>query len=126
MDGRLLHPWDFPWQEYWSGLPFPSPEDLSDPGIKLTSPALAGGFSTTREARECEATGGKREISEISAQFCCEPKPALKNKVHYKLLSQSPFLLQSSVSELAYSGAERLSLPDGTQRRARDELLVSI
>ena len=27
-------------QEYWSGLPFPSPEDLSDPGIKPRSPAL--------------------------------------------------------------------------------------
>ena len=27
-------------QEYWSGLPFPPPEDLSDPRIKLTSPAL--------------------------------------------------------------------------------------
>ena len=27
-------------QEYWSGLPFPSPGDLSDPGIELTSPAL--------------------------------------------------------------------------------------
>ena len=24
-------------QEYWSGLPFPSPEDLSDPGIESTS-----------------------------------------------------------------------------------------
>ena len=31
-------------QEYWSGLPFPSPGDLPDPGIKPTSPALAGGF----------------------------------------------------------------------------------
>jgi len=30
-------------QEYWGGLPFPSPEDLPDPGIKpafLASPAL--------------------------------------------------------------------------------------
>ena len=27
-------------KEYWSGLPFPSPEDLHDPGIELTSPAL--------------------------------------------------------------------------------------
>ena len=37
--------------KYWSGLPCPPPEDLSDPGIKaksLTSPALAGGFFTTR------------------------------------------------------------------------------
>ena len=37
-------------QEYWSGLPVPSPRDLSDPGIELTSlvsHALAGGFFTT-------------------------------------------------------------------------------
>ena len=27
-------------QEYWSGLPFPSPGDLPDPGIELESPAL--------------------------------------------------------------------------------------
>ena len=27
-------------QEYWSGLPFPSPEDVPDPGIKPGSPAL--------------------------------------------------------------------------------------
>ena len=29
-------------QEYWSGLPCPPPGDLPDPGIKPTSPALAG------------------------------------------------------------------------------------
>ena len=34
-------------QEYWSGLPFPSPGDLPDPGIKPTAPVLAGGFFTT-------------------------------------------------------------------------------
>ena len=27
-------------QEYWSGLPFPAPGDLPDPGIKPRSPAL--------------------------------------------------------------------------------------
>ena len=37
----------FPRQEYWSGLPFLSPGDLSDAGIKPPSPALAGGFFTT-------------------------------------------------------------------------------
>ena len=34
-------------QEYWNGLPFPSPGDLSDPGIEPlspVSPALAGRF----------------------------------------------------------------------------------
>ena len=30
----------FPRQGYWSGLPFPSLEDLTDPGIKPVSPAL--------------------------------------------------------------------------------------
>ena len=37
----------FPRQEYWSELPFPSPGDLPDPGIKPRSPALAGRFFTT-------------------------------------------------------------------------------
>ena len=40
-------------QKYWSGLPFPPPGDLPDPGIEPTSlifPALAGRFSTAREA----------------------------------------------------------------------------
>ena len=37
----------FPWQEYWSGLQFSSPEDLPDTGIKPASPALAVGFFTT-------------------------------------------------------------------------------
>ena len=40
-------------QEYWSGLSFPSPADLPDPGIQslsLTSPALAVGFFTLRLA----------------------------------------------------------------------------
>ena len=37
----------FPRQEYWSGLPFPPPVDLPNPGIKPTSPALAGRFLTT-------------------------------------------------------------------------------
>ena len=37
-------------QEYWSGLPFPPPGDLPDPGIELVSlasPALAGVFFAT-------------------------------------------------------------------------------
>ena len=37
----------FPRQEYWSGLPFPSPRDPSRSGIKSASPTLAGGFFTT-------------------------------------------------------------------------------
>ena len=32
----------FPKQEYWTGLPFPSPGDLLNPGIEPASPALEG------------------------------------------------------------------------------------
>ena len=42
-------------QEYWSGLPCPTPEDLPDPGIEpvsLLSPALAGGIFATSTIQE--------------------------------------------------------------------------
>ena len=41
-------------EEYWKGLPFPSPRDLSDPGIEPTAlmpPASADGFFTTSATR---------------------------------------------------------------------------
>ena len=49
---------EFSKQEYWSGLPFPSPGDLPDPGMELeslVSPSLASRFftSTTWEALAC-------------------------------------------------------------------------
>ena len=37
----------FPRQEYWSGLTFPSPGDLLNPGIERTSSELAGRCFTT-------------------------------------------------------------------------------
>ena len=36
----------FPRQQYWSGLPSLSPADFPNPGIRLMSPVLAGGFFT--------------------------------------------------------------------------------
>ena len=36
-------PMEFSRQEYWSGLPFPSPGDIPNPGIKPLSPALQVG-----------------------------------------------------------------------------------
>ena len=41
----------FPRQEYWSGLPFPSPGGLPDPGIEPTLLALAGRFFTTKPSQ---------------------------------------------------------------------------
>ena len=53
---------EFPWQQYWSGLPFPSPEDLLNPGIKLLFPALAGGFFTNRAIREALVSRGEEKF----------------------------------------------------------------
>ena len=50
-------------QEYWSGLPFPSPGNLPDPGIEpayLTSLALVGGFFLTSAAWEAQSMGSQR------------------------------------------------------------------
>ena len=50
-------------QKYWNGLPFPSPGDLPNPGIELTSPALQADYLllSYRESHEsphapCENT----------------------------------------------------------------------
>ena len=54
----------FSGQVYWSGLPFPLPGDLPDPGIEPVSPALAGGFSTT------ELPGKPSYYAESDTQKC--------------------------------------------------------
>ena len=48
---------EFSRQQYWSGLPFPPPEDLPNPGIEpvsLASPALADKFFTTSTTWESQ------------------------------------------------------------------------
>ena len=59
----------FFWQEYWSGLPCPPPEDLPNPGIELvslTSPALAGGFFSTSTTWEAQMYSRFLEISVLN------------------------------------------------------------
>ena len=50
----------FPKQEYWSGLPFPSPGDLLHPGIKPRSPVLY-----VVSPRECSMCIGKNMYSDF-------------------------------------------------------------
>ena len=61
---------EFSRQEYWSGLPFPPPGALSNPGIEpvsLVSPALVSGFFTTAPL------GSPRKVLEIIKwQICSE------------------------------------------------------
>ena len=53
----------FSWQAYWSGLPFPSPGDLSDPRIKLRSPTLQALSCTAADSLLIEAPGKPTLIS---------------------------------------------------------------
>ena len=46
---------EFFWKEYWSGLPCPPPGDFPNPGIRLVSSALAGGFFTTEPSAAAAA-----------------------------------------------------------------------
>ena len=47
---------EFSRQEYWSGLPFPPPGDLSNPGMEPTSFALAGRFFTIKPPGKLQTT----------------------------------------------------------------------
>ena len=69
-------------QEYWSGLPFPPPRDLPDPGIEpvsLMSPALAGRFFTT-------APPGKPQvyIKQLTNRIQCENREESQGKLGVK------------------------------------------
>ena len=62
-------------QGYWSGLPCPPPGDLSDPGIELASPALAGVFFTAEPSGKPIHTAAAAAAIAKSLQSC----PTLPN-----------------------------------------------
>ena len=70
----------FPRKEYWSGLPFPSPEDLSDPGTEPTSPALVGGFFTTEPHREARLS---LSWASLVAQLGQNSRAMWETQVHF-------------------------------------------
>ena len=53
-------------QEYWSGLPFPSPGDLPDPGIEPGSPALEADALTSEPPGKVVEVTLKQLKSDIS------------------------------------------------------------
>ena len=48
-------------QEYWSGLPFPSPGDLPDPGIEPRSPSLEADALTSEPPGKLDEGSLKKE-----------------------------------------------------------------
>ena len=81
----LLCPWDFPGQEYWSGLLCPPPGDLPDPGIKPTSPVSpvlqadslplshqeGGGFLVGRKEGRKEGRKGRKPLVSFHWHLIC-------------------------------------------------------
>ena len=68
-------------QEYWSGLPFPSPGDLPDPGIEAGSPALQADSSSSEPSGKPKMVQAKY-LSSID--IVIDLGPILKNdgKIH--------------------------------------------
>ena len=63
----------FPRQEYRSGLPFPSPGDLPEPGIKPASPALTSGFFTAEPPGKPRICGPRAKLK-IPFRYLYEKK----------------------------------------------------
>ena len=79
----------FPRQGYWSGLPFPSPGDLPDPGIEPTSAALAGGvYNTSSKDRSLQSAETQRSKG-FYLFYAIEMKEFFTSLVRIKLQSDS-------------------------------------
>ena len=70
-----------PRQEYWSGLPFPSPENLPDPGIKPSSPPLAGGSFTTEPPAKPKIEVTVLKLGKIYLEYLSTDVPPLMSKM---------------------------------------------
>ena len=90
----------FPRQEYWGGLPFPSPRNIPDARIKPTSPALAGRFFTPEPpGRSCKDFSSR--LFEMSSDVL-PLTPAQKGSFMYShsqdlALSLKSFQIQLSI-----------------------------
>ena len=90
---------EFSRQEYWSGLAFPSPGDLPNPGIELVSPALQADSSPSEPSRKLYLTALLRYNSYI-IQF-----------THLKYITWG-FPCGSVVKNLPAKAGDKDSIPD--------------
>ena len=74
LPARLLCPWGFSRQEYWSGLPCPPPGDLPNPGSKPRSPALQADSLPSEPPAKPKNTG----VGKLSLLQGIIPDPGIK------------------------------------------------
>ena len=100
---------EFPRQEYWRGLPFPSPGIFSDPGVKpvsLASPTLAGEFFTTESpGKPCSPNQPNcccsSRLGEGVVRICFMFFSSVKTHVPYKEISL--YYSQKQKEEIKFS-----------------------
>ena len=81
---------EFSKQEYWSGsgLPFPSPGDIPDPGVKLRSPALSADYLLSGPSGKHSSVEEHLKVQNVS-QICLSPL----SRGHVNLLCIVPILV---------------------------------
>ena len=67
---------EFSRQEYWSGLSFPTLEDLPDPGIEPGSPALQADFLPSEPVGKPFMEAGKSKIKALADLVSGEGPPS--------------------------------------------------
>ena len=102
-------------QEHWSGLLWPPPGDLPDPGMEhrsLMSPALAGGFFTVMKVmlnNQCKAPRLIKKKTQVHKML--KQKPCWERKVgEGKRQTSSPSREQEPRAEAPPNSLERCSL----------------
>ena len=113
-------------QEYWSGLPFPSPGDLPDPVIEPASPALPDGLLTAEPSGKPPVTvkGLKKGCKANHKNACIQ-----LSTIHERQLGEAikdTFMSDSSLCQLQFSWSvvSDYLRPHGLQR-ARPPCLSS-
>ena len=90
---RLLCPWGFSRQEYWSGLLCPPSGDLPDPGIEPISPVL---LHCRQILCPLSHLGSPNKCSKVKTKFTSWDFPGKSTGVGCHFLLQSIFLTQGS------------------------------
>ena len=95
---------EFSRQEYWSGLPFPSPGDLPNPAIEPRSPTLQADAFTVWATRE--ASKGKMDPCSSSMQMACRFGACIKQFQGHRLreIALGPYVASCVYSSVTRTG----------------------
>ena len=101
-------------QEYWSGLPYPPPEDLAKPGIEPNSPSLQANYLPSEPPKKPLEKISARHLGKDTFLFSWAPKSLqmvtveLPTKVH---------IVKAMVFAVVMYGCESWTIKKGEHQR---------